>query len=301
LRTREIIVVDELTPGIEQLLADFPDIKLLHSDRRLGLSAARNKGARIAQGEYLAFLDNDTKVEPDWLSPLVAVLSSDPNIACVQPKLMRMEHPTVIDAIGCFIDYMGFTHDLGQDELDEGQYDSISELFFAKGACFITKRNIFNVLRGFDEDFYLEFEDTDFGWRVRLMGYRVVSCPRSKVYHLGGSTRGKRPPWVAREHLVRNHIRMIIKNYSRRNILRVLPEVICLYFISILVYPVTRRQGVRNSIGTLKGLLGSIVDFKSTWFKRTEAQMKRVATDSALNHVIYQHPSLVERIVKKLP
>jgi hypothetical protein len=301
LRRREIIVVDELTPGIEQMLADFPDVKLLHSDRRLGLSAARNKGARMAQGEYLAFLDNDTKVEPDWLSHLVAVLSSDPNIACVQAKLMRMDDPTVIDAIGCFIDQMGFTHGLGQDELDKGQYDSISELFFAKGACFITKRSVFNVVRGFDEDFYLDHEDVDFSWRVRLMGYKVVSCPRSKVYHLEGSTRGKRSPWVEREREVRNHIKMIIKNYSRRNLLRVLPEIICYYLINILVYPVTPRWGVRSSIGILKGLLDSIFDFKSTWFKRTEVQTKRVVTDSALSPVIYQHPSLVERIAKKLP
>jgi GT2 family glycosyltransferase len=300
-RNREIIVVDELTPGIEQLIADFPEVRLLHSDRRLGLPAARNKGASIAYGEYLAFLDNDTKVEPDWLSFLVDIFSSDANIACAQAKLLQMHNPKVIDGVGGFIDYMGFTHDLGRDELDLGQYDRILEMFYPKGACFITNRKVFNLLHGFDEDFFLDLEDVDFGWRVRLMGYRIVSCPRSKVYHLSGGTRGKRFPWIERERFVRNHMRMIIKNYSWRSMLRVLPEVICLYLISILEYPVTRRGGVRMSMGIVKGLLGSIVDFKSTWVKRKGVQKKRVVTDSTLNPVIYQHPSLVERITKKLP
>ena len=69
-----------------------------------------------------------------------------------------------------------------------GQYDSIEPIFWASGAALFVKAKVFHQLNGFDEYFFAHQEEIDLCWRMQLTGYKVMACPLSKVYHVGGGT-----------------------------------------------------------------------------------------------------------------
>ncbi len=180
----EIILVDNASHdgSVEWVKSNFSSIRVVQSASNLGFGGANNLGAQQARGRYLAFLNPDTTVEPDWLSSLLNVLDSNPEVGLVTSKIMLMDNPERINTCGNDIHISGLT-------LCRGLNTAASNFLYPEtvsaisGAAFAMRRELFEQLGGFDETFFMYMEDTDLSLRARLLGWQIVYEPGSRVYH----------------------------------------------------------------------------------------------------------------------
>lgn len=181
----EILVVDNSsTDGSLESTEDlFQDSRLgkLRLSTNVGYAEACNFGSRYVSGEIIAFLNNDLLVDDGWLRPLVSLMRCDLTIGAVQPTLLLKDDPSRLDAAGGFIDIFGCSHERRGFSSD---FHSLAEVFYAKGAAIVVRSDLFRTLGGFDESFFLYYEETDLCWRVWLAGYRVMYVPGSIAYHV---------------------------------------------------------------------------------------------------------------------
>jgi len=203
----EIILVDNnSTDGsIEYVIKNFPSVIVIKLDSNQGFAKPNNMGAKIAKGEYLLFLNNDTVVTSDFISELVKVIETDKKIAICQSLLLKPDGS--IDSSGDFIDTIGIVYN------SKEPIDRIREISSARGASMITRKKLFMELGGFDEMFFVSFEDVDLGWRTWIKGYKVVINPKSIVYHHGGKTHISIKNEIA-FHGFKNQLSMKITNFE---------------------------------------------------------------------------------------
>ena len=203
----EIILVDNnSTDGsIELVTKNYPSIILLKLNSNKGFAEPNNIGAKIANGKYLLFLNNDTIVTPSFISEMVQVIENDKKIAICQSLLLKPDES--VDSSGDFIDHLGVVYNSTK------KTDEIREISSARGASMLIRKNIFDILEGFDEKFYVSFEDVDLGWRTWMIGYKVILTPKSVVYHVGGQTIKSKKPEIA-FHGFKNQLAMKITNFE---------------------------------------------------------------------------------------
>ena len=203
----EIIVVDNnSTDGsIELVTKNYPSIILLKLNSNKGFAEPNNIGAKIANGKYLLFLNNDTIVTPSFISEMVQVIENDKKIAICQSLLLKPDES--VDSSGDFIDHLGVVYNSTK------KTDEIREISSARGASMLIRKDVFDILEGFDEKFYVSFEDVDLGWRTWMIGYKVILTPKSVVYHVGGQTIKSKKPEIA-FHGFKNQLAMKITNFE---------------------------------------------------------------------------------------
>ncbi len=147
-------------------------------------------------------------------------MESDKNIAACQPKILSYNEKNKFEyagASGGWIDKYGYPFNRGRVfdfcETDKGQYDNEEEIFWATGAAFFVRADIFHQLGGFDEYFFAHQEEIDLCWRMKRAGYKIFVVPSSVVYHVGGGTL---PAGNERKVFLnfRNNLVMLAKNLS---------------------------------------------------------------------------------------
>jgi GT2 family glycosyltransferase len=213
----EIIVVDNgsIDGSLEDAQRSFPEISIIRMGRNSGFAEANDVGARSARCDYLVFLNNDTIVTHNWLSPLLITLTTDQTIGVVGSKLLFMDARDRIMSAGLTMLFNGTGYDRGFMERDEGQYDWPGARGAVCGAVMMVRRDEFLSVGGFDADYFLYAEDLDLCWRYWLFGYTVQYVPSSVVYHAFGGTAGPDRHTPLRVfYRVRNGCRNIIKNYE---------------------------------------------------------------------------------------
>ena len=193
----EIIVVDNGSTdnSINRVKSNFQNVGIISSNSNLGYSGGCNLGATHASGKYLLFLNNDTEHSNEWIEKLVYFLDSNSKIAAVQPKILNIHNKKLFDyagGAGGFIDKFCFPFVQGRIfhtlEEDHNQYNNPSRIFWASGAAFMIRSNIFKTLEGFDKVYFAYMEEIDLCWRAQAMGYKIYSVPDSFVYHYGKQT-----------------------------------------------------------------------------------------------------------------
>lgn len=214
-----IVVADNgSTDGSVELLArDFPTVEVIRLDRNYGFAEGYNRAMRHIDSDYAVLLNSDVETPDGWLAPLVETLDADPEVAAVAPKLLSVERRGEFEyagASGGFIDMFGYPFCRGRIlrsvERDEGQYDDARDVFWATGAAFCCRTEVFRELGGFDADFFAHMEEIDLCWRMQLAGWRIRIEPRSRVYHLGGGTLSTTSPQkIFYNH--RNNLAMLYK------------------------------------------------------------------------------------------
>ncbi len=223
----EIILADNASDdgSVEWVSQAYPGVKIASLDKNYGYCGGNNRAVPHADGEILVFLNNDVKVEPDWLKPLDRCFGDDPALAALQPKMLSFNNPDEFEyagAAGGMLDKYGYPFCRGRifDSLEEdrGQYDQPAPIFWASGAALCVRKEIFEDAGGFDEDFEFHMEEIDLCWRLWNRGYKVGYCPKSVVYHLGG---GSLPMDSPRKtyYNYRNNLAMIWKNYTSSSLL----------------------------------------------------------------------------------
>ncbi len=211
-------------------------------EKNYGFTGGNNKIFPLLKQKYVVLLNNDVEVPRNWLTPLVNILEKHRKIAIAQPKILWQRNREYFDyagACGGFIDILGYPFTKGRIfnalEKDMGQYDSLSDIFWASGAAVIMRRSVLETVGYFDKSFFNYMEEIDLCFRVRRKGFRIVCEPKSFVYHKVGGTASrnelKKRFW---EH--RNNLLLMLKNYPLELLIFILPLRIILEYASIIYY-----------------------------------------------------------------
>jgi GT2 family glycosyltransferase len=238
----------------------FGAVRLVETGANLGFAAGNNAGARTARGAMFAFLNNDTVVEPDWLAKLHGALTTQPHFALVTSRLVFLDDPSTVDSAGDGYLRAGgaFKHGYGgrvEDALVS------REVFGACGGAFLTRRAVFEALGGFDERFFMVYEDVDLSYRARLLGFRSWYAADAIVRHAGSATLGVASP-AAVYYGQRNLEWTWLKNTPRALLIRTaIPHAI--YSVAGLSHYARRGRfmpAVRGKLAALLELPGVLRD-----------------------------------------
>lgn len=187
----ELVVVDNgSTDGSLDLLARYPEARVLALPRNLGFARAVNAGIRASRGDALVLLNNDTEAEPTWLAELLGALEHDPTIGAATSRIRLFDRRDRLHTTGDFVDAAGMAESRGVWELDVGQHDDAREVFGASAAAAAYRRALLEDIGLFEEAFGSYYEDVDLAVRARLAGWRTVYVPEAVVYHKLSATGG---------------------------------------------------------------------------------------------------------------
>ncbi len=184
-----IIVADNGSSddSVESIRTSFPDITVLENGANLGFAAGNNAGIKLAlqsNPEYVLLLNNDTVVDPEFLSRLVAVAESDPKIGITGPKIFYHSDPERIWFAGGIVDWRtGKTRHTGDGEIDAGKYNQVADVDFITGCALLIKSTVLREIGLLDDVMGFYYEDNDLCERARKAGYRIVYAPEAKVWH----------------------------------------------------------------------------------------------------------------------
>lgn len=205
-----------------------PTAKTILLDKNYGFAEGYNKALEKVDAEYYVLLNSDVEVTEGWLRPLVGLMDSDGKIAACQPKLLAIHDRAKFEyagASGGFVDKYGYPFCRGRVldmvETDNGQYDDVAEIHWATGACLMIRKQCYWLAGGLDGRFFAHNEEIDLCWRLRLLGYRIMVQPASRVFHVGGGTLSKGNPMKTYLNF-RNNLTMLYKNLPSKDLRHVM-------------------------------------------------------------------------------
>ena len=161
--------------SLKLLISKFPRIKILEFSKNYGYAKGYNKAVKKIEADVYCFLNSDVRVPKNWLSPVIQAFERNKNTGIIQPKILDEKNPEKFEyagAAGGFIDQLGYPYCRGRIfetiEKDNAQYDETAPIFWASGACFFIRNDVFNEFGGFDELFWAHFEEIDLCWRLQI-------------------------------------------------------------------------------------------------------------------------------------
>ena len=226
----EIICVDNASGdgSAERIAAQAPPpaVRLVRAERNLGFAGGCNLGVAHATGAIIGLLNSDARPHPDWVDAAVEVFAEHPDVAAVASKVLDWDGER-IDYAGAAVSWFGMGFKPGYGE-PAGAFDTPADVLFATGAAMFVRADRFRELGGFDERFFMFYEDVDLGWRLNLRGYRVRYQPASVAYHRHHASMVDTGEF--REHflLERNALLTLHKNLEQATLDRVLPAALAL-------------------------------------------------------------------------
>ena len=230
----EIVVADNgSTDGSLEYL-QTQDVRLIVLDQNYGFADGYNRAIAQVDSEYVVLLNSDVEVTPHWLDTMLEYMDAHPNVMAAQPKVLSWNSKQDFEAgkretisfehagaAGGMMDILGYPYCRGRLmthlEVDHGQYDKVQPIFWATGACLLTRTRIYKELGGLDAKFFAHQEEIDLCWRMLNHASSadnqpiLVAIPQAVVYHLGGGTLGYENPRKTFLNF-RNNLLMLYKN-----------------------------------------------------------------------------------------
>ena len=225
----ELVVVDNASSGddVAQIKAAVPHAKVVRSAKNLGFAGGCNLGVERSSGEFVAFVNNDARPDERFLSAAVPVLQRSPSIGAVATKVLDWDGKT-IDFAGAGMSWYGQAFKVGVGQAPGTDPESERDVLFGTGSSLVMRADVFEKVGGFDDDYFMFFEDVDLGWRLWVLGYRVRYVPASVTYHRHHASMSSIGTWREKFLLERNALYTIYKNYDDANLQRFLPGAIAL-------------------------------------------------------------------------
>jgi GT2 family glycosyltransferase len=286
----EVIVVDDASTddSVELIKKSFghdPRLSIIQLPTHSGAAAARNAGVVKSNGKYLAFLDSDVEVTQNWLRELVEGLQSDSTIGAVQSKIFYMSDRTRLQCVGMrIIPYLGLIVNIGGDRIDDGSCDNVRDI--CASTHMIVDREVINRVGLFDPKLFTCWEEVDFSWRVWLGGYKQTFAPKAVEYHaISPPTPRKRRS--IEFYLNRNPFRVILKNYSVKNLIKYFPlSVIGMFFRDLVILQKTKDYYPMLSL--IRGIMWNLEQLSDTLKERYIIQrlIRRVPDEYIMEHIM---------------
>jgi len=209
----EIIIVDNgSSDGSQSFIKKiYPNVELVALDKNYGFSYAVNRGIEASTGEYIALLNNDTKVDSQWLYNLYNAMQKDEKVFSVGSKMIRFDDTNIIDDAGEEYNLLGWAYQLGAGKSID-KYNNAYKVFANCGGAVIYRRDILDKIGYFDESFFAYMEDIDIGYRALINGYKNIYEPTAKVLHIGSATSGSKYNSFKARLVARNNVWVPYKN-----------------------------------------------------------------------------------------
>ena len=236
-RDYEVIVVDNCSRdgSADIVAAEYPEVRLNRLDQNYGFSRAVNEGLRMSEAPFVLLLNSDTRVDADFTGALVKAIAGDERIFSAASKMIQMGNLSKLDGAGDLYSAFGWAYARGKGRSSAG-YTRPAKVFAACGGAAIYRRSILNEIGWFDEFHFAYLEDTDIGYRARIMGYKNIYCPEAKVYHAGSAVTGSRYNDFKIRLSARNNMYVIMKNMPVLQIIVNLPFLLAGFMIKALFF-----------------------------------------------------------------
>ncbi len=279
----EIIIADNDSSddSLAFMQANYPDIRIIINKNNGGFSKGYNDAFAQIEAKYYVLLNSDIEVTQNWIQPIIQLMDSDENIAVCQPKLLSYfdkEKFEYAGAAGGFIDKYGYPFCRGRLfqslEVDNGQYDDICEIFWATGAAMFVRADLYHKYGGLDNDFFAHMEEIDFCWRLKNEGYKIMYCPDSFVYHVGGGTLPKNNSRKTYLNF-RNNFFLLLKNLPSNRLLKVFIIRLLLDFVAGIKF--LAEGGFKDFWAVIRAHLSFYVAMKKNLKKRKNIHHKAVS------------------------
>lgn len=266
-------------------------VKTVLNKKNLGFAGGNNSALSYLKGKYVLLLNNDTTVTKDFLTELVKAIELNPFVDCVQSKILSMDYPDKLDSVGAYLTNTGFLYHYGYFQKSKQSYDSTKDLYTAKGASMMVKRDVIEKIGFFDKDFFAYFEESDFCHRVWLSGGRVMYAPKSVIYHKVGGTSNSMDNAFIQFHSFKNRINSYLKNLGTIELLKILPLHILLCELAAILFIPKGRVDLFFAIN--RAIYWNIKNIKKTLKKRKKIQHSiRTVPDSDFMSDIKRSPGL---------
>ncbi|MFZ9360670.1 MAG: glycosyltransferase family 2 protein, partial [Candidatus Nanopelagicales bacterium] len=225
----EIVVVDNASndDSVNKLKELKEEIKLIFSETNLGFAGGVNLGVKNSSGEIIGLLNNDAKCDSNWITSAVETIMEDEKNACVASKVLSIDGKEIDFVDGSLTWYgMGYKREANKNANEV--IDFKKEVLFATGSAMFVKKDIFEKVGGFDERFFMFYEDVDFGWRLNLLGYKVIFDPKSIAFHKHHASIEKFGQYYEHYLLEKNALMSLYKNYEAASLDQALPAAMAL-------------------------------------------------------------------------
>jgi GT2 family glycosyltransferase len=263
----EVIFIDNASNdgSWAEIQNNFPEVKLSRSETNLGYGGGNNLGTQLATGKTLIFLNPDTIVMPDALEALASTLDENRQTGMVTSKVLSMGFANRINTAGNDIHVSGITLCRGANQPAEA-FKQVEQIAAVSGAAFAMRRDFFEYLGGFDQDFFLYMEDTDLSLRCRLAGRDCLYIPNSIVLHDYQLGFGQHKTF----YLERNRYQMLLKNFSWQTLLALFPVLVLAEIVAWCFVLLHEPHRARNKLSAYSWI----------WRNRVRLRSKRLATQA---------------------
>jgi GT2 family glycosyltransferase len=224
----QLVCVDNNSgDGSAERLRDEPGVTFVQAPDNLGFAGGCNLGVQHATGEVLAFLNNDARPHANWVAAAVETLRAQPTVGAVASKVLDWDGK-LIDFVDGGLTWFGMGYKRFAGQPDDGSHDVARDVLFGTGSALFVRADLFRALGGFDERFFMFYEDVDLGWRLNLRGWRVRYEPRSVAYHRHHASMSDVD--TSREYflLERNALAAMYKNLSDETLAKAMPAAMAL-------------------------------------------------------------------------
>jgi GT2 family glycosyltransferase len=281
-RDCETILVDNGSEdgSVDFVRQNFPEVRVIALEQNVGFAPGNIAGYKVATGEWIVLLNNDTEADAGWLEALRDAIQTFPAAGTFACKMLFFDDRGRIDSCGFDLTATGTTIDLGRGEQDREEWSSPRSVFGACGGAVAYRRSMLEGIGFFDPDYFMTFEDLDLSFRAQLAGYECIFVPAAVVYHRYRGTMTKYP--ARQVYLSQRNIEFTyLKDMPLALILRYLPQRI-LYEFGAAIY--FMRLGVGKAF--FKAKLDAIRALPKLLKKRREIQKRRTITNAQLRSML---------------
>ncbi|MGX9986869.1 glycosyltransferase family 2 protein [Soonwooa purpurea] len=275
----EVYVIDNASSddSVIWLNKNYPQIKQVFNKTNLGFAQGYNEGLKEICADIYCLLNSDVEVTPNWTKPIMTLFSENSEIAAIQPKILDFNNKKKFEFAGAgggLIDNLGYPYCRGREfetiEEDKGQYNDITEIFWASGcALFIRAKDFWNE-KGFDERFFAHQEEIDLCWRLKNNNRKIYYCGQSTVYHVGGGTLNKQNPQKTYLNF-RNNLSMMLKNLPSNKLYLIFFR---LSLDGIAGIYMMFKDGFSHTWAIVRSHVGFYAEFVGTLKRRQKHQIK---------------------------
>jgi len=250
----DVIIIDNASTdeSVEYIKDNYAEFTLIQNRENLGFATAVNQGIAASNAEYVFLLNNDTELEVECVSNLLNCINKDETIFAVSSKMIQNQDRNLIDDAGDEYTILGFTQKVGNNRSTE-LYKSKREIFSACAGAAIYRRNIFEIIGYFDENFFAYMDDVDISYRARIYGFKCVYCPDALVYHHVSATSGSKYNAFKIRLAARNNVYVPYKNMPWPQLILNLLFLLLGFLIKYLVF-VKKGYGKDYIAGLKEGL-----------------------------------------------